>query len=127
MIRLEGMSQLQNQLDQMGKRLESGTKDRALKAGGEFMRDKIKAETPVRTHNLQDSIIESDIKDDIIAVGSEISETDSTSQGRAYYGRFVEFGTSKMDPQPFMGPAYEQNKDAVQEVMRDVIKRELGL
>ena len=36
----------------------------------------------------------------------------------AYYGRFVEFGTSKMSARPFVRPAFEAKKDAAIEAMR---------
>jgi HK97 gp10 family phage protein len=36
----------------------------------------------------------------------------------AFYGRFVEFGTSKMSAHPFMRPAFEAKKDAAIEAMR---------
>jgi len=36
----------------------------------------------------------------------------------AFYGRFVEFGTSKMGAKPFLRPAFEAKKDAAIEAMR---------
>jgi HK97 gp10 family phage protein len=36
----------------------------------------------------------------------------------AYYGRFVEFGTSKMSARPFLRPAFEAKKEAAIEAMR---------
>jgi HK97 gp10 family phage protein len=39
-----------------------------------------------------------------------------------WYAHFVEFGTAKAAPQPFMRPAWDSNKDRA----LDIIKRELG-
>jgi len=36
----------------------------------------------------------------------------------AFYGRFVEFGTSNMPAKPFLRPAFEAKKDAAIEAMR---------
>jgi len=36
----------------------------------------------------------------------------------AFYGRFVEFGTSKMPAKPFLRPAFEAKKEAAIEAMR---------
>ncbi|OPZ07460.1 MAG: hypothetical protein BWZ07_03320 [Alphaproteobacteria bacterium ADurb.BinA280] len=34
------------------------------------------------------------------------------TQGSTYYWRFLEFGTAKMPPVPFLATAFEQNKEA---------------
>lgn len=44
--------------------------------------------------------------------GSKIANLD------AFYGFFVEFGTSKMSARPFMRPAFEAKRDAAIEAMR---------
>jgi len=39
----------------------------------------------------------------------------------AFYGRFVEYGTSKMGAQPFLRPGYDAMKDAAARAFSDVI------
>ncbi|MFD1556035.1 HK97-gp10 family putative phage morphogenesis protein [Paraburkholderia silviterrae] len=39
----------------------------------------------------------------------------------AFYGRFVEYGTSKMAANPFMRPSYEATRDAAAQKFSDVI------
>ncbi|WJF92003.1 HK97 gp10 family phage protein [Paraburkholderia bonniea] len=41
----------------------------------------------------------------------------------AFYGRFVEFGTSKMAAQPFLRPGYEAKKGEAARAMMDVIEK----
>lgn len=41
------------------------------------------------------------------------------SFGDFYYWRFLEFGTSKMGPHPFMRPAFEANKGSLGRLFRD--------
>ena len=40
----------------------------------------------------------------------------------AFYGRFVEFGTSKMAAQPFLRPSYEAKKQAAAQKFSEVIE-----
>ncbi|MCM3599007.1 HK97 gp10 family phage protein [Metabacillus idriensis] len=117
---LDGMAQLLQQLDSMGRRLETTTKEKALEKGGEFMKDKLKPAIPVRTGKWRDNIIVSDVKNDEVAVGAD-------QQGNAFYGHMYEFGTSKQPARPVYGPVFENNKGRVQEIMADEIKRDLGL
>ncbi|MDT0163821.1 HK97 gp10 family phage protein [Bacillus sp. AG4(2022)] len=114
------MGQLMNQIAAMGRSVNNQTKERSLKAGAQVMKRAIEEKAPVRTGNLKANIVASDVKDDLIAIGPD-------QQGPAYYGHFLEFGTSKAAAKPFMGPAYENSKEEAQEAMSDVIKRELNL
>lgn len=38
--------------------------------------------------------------------------------GPLFYARFLEFGTSKMPPYPFLRPAFEENKTTLPELLR---------
>ena len=40
------------------------------------------------------------------------------SVGPLFYARFLEFGTSKMRPYPFLRPAFEENKTALPAMLR---------
>ncbi len=40
---------------------------------------------------------------------------------RAKYSAALEFGTIDMAPRPFMGPAYDKNKDAVSKLISDAV------
>ena len=37
-----------------------------------------------------------------------------------HYGLFVERGTSKMAPEPFMGPAFEAEEPALEKAISDI-------
>lgn len=111
----------------MNIRVETETKEKSLQAGGEFIRDRIKENVPIQTGNLRDSIVVSDVKDEKVEVGPKLGKKDSVSQRQAFYGRFLEFGTSKMRPQPFLEKTYEANKNKIQDIMSESIKRDLGL
>jgi HK97 gp10 family phage protein len=119
-IKLEGFDHLIRRIAEAGKALESGTEKKALKAGAEFLREKIEDSAPVRTGNLKRSIVVSDVKKGEINVGPN-------QQGDAFYGHMLEFGTSKMTAKPFMGPVFENNKIEVQAKMAEVIIEDLDL
>lgn len=62
-----------------------------------------KALAPVDTGNLRNSISTSIAGDGrSSSISAEIGPT-------AEYGAFVEYGTSRMGPQPYMGPAFDRN------------------
>lgn len=118
---IEGMTQLLQRIEQMGRTLETQVKEKALKESAELMKDKVVPLVPVRTGKLRQNIIVSDIDvNETIHIGPD-------QQGPVFYSHFLEFGTKKMSPKPFLGPAYENNKEAVQNKMAAVIRRELNL
>ena len=47
------------------------------------------------------------------------------SWGR-YYGKFVEYGTTKMQAQPHLVPTWEQNKDRYYKLMQDKLFAKVG-
>jgi HK97 gp10 family phage protein len=72
---------------------------------------------PVDTGNLKSSIGHSDARS-VGRSGTLAIEIGPT----ANYGQFVEFGTSRMAPQPYMGPAADKHEPAF-----DAAMAELGL
>ncbi|MDF2534411.1 MAG: hypothetical protein K0R18_568 [Bacillales bacterium] len=119
-MKLEGMDELLRQVERMGQDVGAQLEEQALQAGAEFLKEKIEETVPVLTGKLKVNIVVSDVKNGIIDVGPD-------QQGSAFYGHFLEFGTSKAKAQPFMGPALEGNKATIQDKMADVIKRGLRL
>lgn len=118
--KLEGMQQIKRQIAEMGLKLEKGTKERALKAGGEFIKGKLEPEIPVLTGNWRENIVVSDIKNNTIHIGAD-------QQGDAFYGHMYEFGTSRQPARPVYGPVFENNQLEAQNVMGAEIKKDLNL
>lgn len=67
-----------------------------------------KAAAPVDTGNLKNSI-----SSDIDGLSAEIGPT-------AEYGMYVEYGTSRMRPQPYMGPAVDANSGNLDEALGQI-------
>ena len=67
-----------------------------------------KVNAPVDTGNL-----ESSITSDVDGLSAEIGPT-------AEYGGYVEYGTSKMHAQPYMGPATERHAPAFEDALGQI-------
>ena len=103
-----GMKNLMNELKKL-ETLGDRIAEKALQAGAKILQREIIKRTPERTGNLAENIIVSKVV-----------------QGYAFYARFLEYGTSTMDAQPFIEPAFLAVKDEVQAVMAQVIRQELS-
>jgi HK97 gp10 family phage protein len=73
-----------------------------------------KVMVPVDTGFLKNSIT-TDLEGDgrFMGMAAEIGPT-------ANYGGYVEYGTSRMSPQPYMGPAFDKNKDGFERGIADI-------
>ncbi|URF02967.1 MULTISPECIES: HK97-gp10 family putative phage morphogenesis protein [Cupriavidus] len=60
--------------------------------------------------------------DDEVSVPGRIASYLVTWSKEAFYGRFLEFGTSKMAAQPFLRPAFEAKKGAAAAAVDEVIQ-----
>ena len=50
---------------------------------------------------------------------------DKSDNSKIFYGKFLEFGTSKMPARPFLGLAYTRNKYKVLDIIRDKLREGL--
>jgi HK97 gp10 family phage protein len=91
----------------------------AVSAGAQILKREAANMAPVRSRKLVGSA-----KD-------EPGEVDSISATHrvyfdAFYAKFQEFGTSHHGAQPFLGPAAELNKQAIEDAIADVIRPAAG-
>jgi HK97 gp10 family phage protein len=117
--RFEGMTELQSQIAQLGLSISTHVEEKALEKAAEFLQSKIEDTVTVKTGKLQENITISSVKDGAIEIGPAFAD--------AFYGHFLEFGTSKMSAKPFMQNTFEDNSEETQEILKNVIKRELNL
>lgn len=128
-------------LDELGKNLaglDALVRDklarRAVAAAASIVRKAARANAPVDTGNLQKAIIMKRQRrtalTEAYTVGvrqGKTKDVKDAKKGRgqlgkdAYYYRFVEFGTVKQAPQPFLGPALAENVEPATTKMKDVL------
>lgn len=109
-----------------GRLLESNLRDdltEIMDDAAGLLQEEMKARAPVRTGNLRDNIIKEDpeVKPDEITLNVGPNK-------QAFYARFIELGTSKAPPHPFMRQAAKSKQAAVNERVatgiRNLIDRE---
>ncbi|APM39929.1 HK97-gp10 family putative phage morphogenesis protein [Clostridium kluyveri] len=122
-IELTGVDEILNKLQQMGTNI-SRLENKALKNAAEPVLEDAKANVPVRTGKLKKGLKITNVKKEegvkYILVG-----VDRGDNSEIFYGKFIEFGTSKMSARPFLQPAYEKNKDNIQKTIANTLKEGL--
>lgn len=123
---LIGMEELLNKLEKMGK---DGikTEKEALKKAGEVLTNAIKAEIKssglVLTENMLNSMKISPVKKKKDTYFVWVGDVDR----QATYSWYIEFGTSNITANPFMGRAFEKNKEKIEEIIKEELRKGLGL
>ena len=86
------------------------------------VRDNAKARAPSNTGKLNFDLRVTDKTLD--ATRGDLAATVTyMGKKRAFYGKFVEFGTIKMPARPFLGPAWMAEKPRFLEKIKDAIER----
>lgn len=55
------------------------------------------------------------------SISSDIGDLSAVIGPTANYGRYVEEGTSRMGPQPYMRPAYDRRKESLVQALEQII------
>ncbi len=116
---MNGLDELVNELQRTQSHMKQA-EDAALKAGAKVMQEGAQAVVRVRKGILKEHIQVSDVEQGKIEIYVD-------NQGRAFYGYFIEFGTSKMRAMPFMGPSFMRNRLKIEQAMADSLRQSLGL
>ena len=100
---------------------------KAVKIGAEIIQEGMQELVPILTGNLHDHIqIDGPNQDGnyISADVGLIQKKSFTDAETARYGMAVEYGTSKMEAQPFIRPGYDQNKNKARKGVRESLKKD---
>lgn len=124
-IELTGVDEILNRLQQIGANLGK-LENKALKNAAEPVLDDAKATNAFknRSGKLRKGLKITNVKKKdgmkYILVG-----VDRGDNSEVFYGKFIEFGTSKMPARPFLQPAYEKNKDNIKRTIAETLKEGL--
>lgn len=108
---VKGLAELEAKLKKLTPTVEAAAKRGVYKAALKVEGD-AKMIAPVDTGNLRRSITTSQ--------GNDISAAVSTT---VEYAPYVEFGTSRMQAQPYLRPSLNKNKTNAQIIVSDEIRR----
>lgn len=112
---IEGVEQLTKTLKGLVKKASGAQLAVALRAGGLVIEVPAKAKTPVLTGNLRRSI-----HTEAESTGSNSAEARTGTN--VEYAPSVEFGTSNQRAQPYLRPAYDENKGRAVDEVADALK-----
>lgn len=125
-IQLEGMDEIRRMLNGLADK-KAKAENKALRSGALVVKAAAAVRAPrsnSQKEHLADNIIVSNVRSDggqkFILVGPQRGDNN-----KFFYGKFVEFGTSKMAARPFMGPAMTESTVQIVQAMAEVVRREL--
>lgn len=134
-IKVDGLADLGARMKGLSKDVNTRIGRAATAAGAGVIRKSAQAKVPVDTGNLKKNIIvkripqgESSLTSEHIVTVRQGKLTDKQKGAGlqdAYYGRFVEHGTSKMPARPYLRPAYDQDKQKAVDAIKARIEARL--
>ena len=120
-IEILGLTELEEKLSNLEEKL-SRALDEALEEIAEKIRDDAKSLVPVDTGALKKSIrVEKKGELQVSVVAGDGGVINPKTGREVDYAGFVEFGTSRMSPQPYMQPALEKNRDEILRIVKEKV------
>ncbi len=124
-VELDGLDELVQLVQSLGPKADRA-ENAALRAGGKVLKKGI--EEQIRVKGLIDEgILLANITVSGVKSGDEGKYVDVGPNKKAFYGKFLEEGTSKMSAKPFIDPAVVATQRDVVKAMEAEIWKALGL
>ncbi|MBN2909156.1 HK97 gp10 family phage protein [Polycladomyces sp. WAk] len=120
-----GVEEMLLNIQRLGQKV-SRRENQALRAGAKELQETMARNAPGPSYkkrvHLKDNIQMSNVK------RKEYGKAIEVGPGKtSFYARFLEFGTSKMSPHPFVGPSIVESRERVLKAMADELRRGMGL
>jgi len=119
LFHLEGADELNEALRRLSDRASGELLRQAADAGAEVIRAEAERIAPRDTGVLASNIEDRAIRRQMIGR----AQIDIGPTREAWYARFVEIGTSRMQAKPFLRPAFDAKKDEAVRAVRAVLRR----
>jgi HK97 gp10 family phage protein len=134
-IQITGLSELEKNLEQFPDRLAKNILSGAIRAGAVVIQNEARSRAPQAAEKhfryykgkLTGVVIPGNLKKNIKVRLAPRSSRERPIEywvyvgKKAFYWRFMEFGTSKMSAKPFMRPAFETMKEKAIERMKEYL------
>ena len=121
-VNVYGLDEMLSKLHKLPDRVQKNVVTGAIRAGASSIAKEMKHKVPVKNGTLKKSIgvVKRRQKDKSIVM---FTVAPRVKKG-GWYAHFVEFGTKKMSPEPFIRPAYEEKgKDTINIAKQYMSKR----
>lgn len=115
-VQITGLRELDAALKELAWPAARRALRKGMRRGANVIRDEARARAPVDTGHLKRSITTRERSDE----GADMRFAVEVPRG-AFYGRFLEYGTSKMAAKPFLRPAAEAKTEEAVSTMRDAL------
>lgn len=132
-VKIAGLREFGERMKALGSDVAKKVARSATNAAAQTIKKPAIAKAPSDTGNLKKNIIVRRIpetkltSEHIVTVrqGKLTEKQKSKGLQDAFYARFVEFGTVKMGPRPFLRPAFDENKTKAVDAMVKRIKQRI--
>ena len=145
-IKIEGLKELQKALSELPREIQGRPLRSAVSAAAKLISDDVKNRVSVgETGNLKSAVYRYRSRSNsttgretfFVGIRNGKEKYSNTArnrrlrqvgkayktQGEAFYWRYLEFGTKKMQARPFLRPSFEANKSRAVEVMKERLSK----
>lgn len=127
-VEMTGLRELGAALKELDDRVQKRIARSATAAGARVIANEAKARVPVASGNVKKNIRTANLKPyktglQQTAVGVRVK---GKTEESAFYWTFLEFGTAKMAPKPFIRPAFEAKKEEAATKIKEQLAKRLA-
>jgi len=121
-VEIKGLAELDRALQELAWPAARRALRKGMRKGANVVRDEARAKARVKTGNLKRKIRTRERREENGDLRFAVEVTRS-----AFYGRFLEYGTSKMAAKPFLRPAAEAKTEEAVTAMRDALQEAIAV
>lgn len=131
-VTIKGANELRRKFNQLSKGMRGKVLENAVLAGGLLIQNAAVVKVPVRSGNLARSIHIGGQGGLANTTGTDVGSGEMTDTKvvkkigtNVEYAPYVELGTSIQGAQPYLRPAFDENKNAAKQEIKDALKQQL--